>query len=126
MNTAEYVAKAKNYLGYNDSTHDQLLTMVTDDVVNGILGYCHIDTIPTQLDTYVPRMVYEMWIRNRFGSDSVANTVSSITQGSRSISYSDISTATTDIINDYAQRLRPYINRRGRVPSDFDEVINDA
>ena len=114
---AEALSTLKLLLGIKDSESDDLLSFLIDDTVNLILGYCRIDTLPRQLESLVPVIAAEMYKRKGYGSAELPEVVKSISEGERSVTYAD-NISETDLLMNYYKRLNPFINRRGKVPSD--------
>lgn len=105
----------------NDTDKDVLLSFLIDDTVNLILGYCRIDTLPRQLESLVPVIAAEMYRRKGYGSAAMPDVIKSISEGERSVTYAD-NISETDLLMNYYKRLNPFINRRGKVPSDVKSV----
>lgn len=107
----------KMILGIEDNSKDTLLSFVIEDCENLINSYCHTENVPTKLESIVPIMAADMYRRKGFGQADVPQSVKSITQGDRSISFENTSVGTDDFLKEYEARLKPF--RRGRVPSDI-------
>ena len=43
-------------LGIKDDEQDSLLSFLIEDTVNMIMAYCHIDVLPRQLESLVPKI----------------------------------------------------------------------
>lgn len=115
----EAVAKTKLLLGIQDESKDGILEFIYTDCVNLILGYCRIETLPEKLESLVPAMMAKSYRINGYGAET-HKVVASITQGSRSETYEASNANDTNLLNDYIARLKPFVNRRGRVPSDIE------
>ncbi|MBQ2663074.1 MAG: phage head-tail connector protein [Clostridia bacterium] len=118
---AEALSTLKLLLGIKDSESDDLLSFLIDDTVNLILGYCRIDTLPRQLESLLPVIAAEMYRRKGYGSAAMPDVIKSISEGERSVTYAD-NISETDLLTGYYKRLGPYVNRKGRVPSDVKSV----
>ena len=46
-------------LGIKDDEQDSLLSFLIEDTVNMIMAYCHIDVLPRQLESLVPKIAAE-------------------------------------------------------------------
>ena len=79
------------------------------------MAYCRLEYLPEVLQSYIPRMVYELWTKNGFGQPHRAKEIKSMSQGQRSISYGEYDTS--DMLTDFEKRLKPFIDRRARTPS---------
>lgn len=107
-------------LGIEDNSQDSLLSFLIDDIVSMILSYCRIEVLPTQLIGLVPQIVMSQYRNRGYGGEETPMEVKSISQGDRSISF-ESKKASNDILNNYKSRLNPFINRKGRVPSELDD-----
>lgn len=116
---AEALETLKLLLGIKDNNtdNDVLLSFLIDDTVNLILGYCRIDKLPRQLESLVPVIAAEMYRRKGYGNAETPEVVKSISEGERSVTYAD-NISEEDLLMGYYKRLNPFVNRKGRVPSD--------
>ena len=112
------IDKVKLLLGISDDTQDNIISFLIESVIDGIKSYCRIDEVPERLNTTVIRMTADLYRREGYGSVDKPQTVQSETQGSRSVTYAANPSNAEDLITDYEKLLKPYINRRGRVPSE--------
>lgn len=48
-------------LGIKDDEQDSLLSFLIEDTVNMIMAYCHIDVLPRQLESLVPKIAADMY-----------------------------------------------------------------
>lgn len=119
---AQALTTAKMLLGIKDSESDVLLSFLIDDAINLVLGYCRINTLPRQLESIVPSLAAEMYRRKGYGSVEMPETVKAISEGERSVTYAD-NISEEDLLTSYYERLNPFVNRKGRVPSDNDESV---
>lgn len=109
----------KLLLGINDKKSDLMLRLLIDDTEEAVKAYCRIETVPEQLYGLIARMTAEQYQNGSFGTTKQAKTITSKTQGSKSESYGD---AVKNLITDYADRLRPFVNKRGYIPSEVKRV----
>ncbi len=116
---AEVLSTLKMLLGIKDSEQDSLLSFLVDDAKNLILGHCRIDFIPRQLESVVPKIAADMYRAKGYGSAEAPQTVKSVTQDKRTVSFSETDTSADNFLKAYIQRLKPFVRKRGRVPSDI-------
>lgn len=107
----------KLLLGIKDNEQDSLLSFLIDDVTNLIMGYCRIEIIPRQLESLIPTIAADAYRAKGYGSAAAPEVIKSISEGNRSVSYAETNPS-NDFFKNYHDRLKPFINRRGRVPSD--------
>lgn len=108
-------------LGINESEQDSLLSFLIDDTVSLVLGYCHIEILPRQLESLVPVIAADMYRRKGYGQENAPEVVTSISEGERSVSYAETN-PDNDFLSNYYDRLKPFICRKGRVPSDIKSI----
>ena len=107
-------------LGIKDNEQDSLLSFLIDDTVNLILGYCRISILPRQLESIVPVIAADMYRRKGYGKSEAPQVIKSVTQDKRSVSFKDSADTDTDeFLKEYEARLKPFRNRRGRIPSEL-------
>ena len=95
-------------LGIKDDEQDNLLSFLIDDTVNMIMAYCHIDVLPRQLESLVPKIAADMYRAKGYGDSKSPEVVKSISEGDND-----------KIFSNYYKRLDPFRKRKGRVPSDI-------
>lgn len=83
-----------------------------------ILGYCRIDTLPKQLESFVPMIAADVYRAKGYGKADAPQIVAAVTEDKRSVSFRDTNINAADILANYESRLNPFRNRRGKVPSD--------
>ena len=110
--------RLKLLLGIKDSDSDELLSFLIEDTVNMILGYCRIDILPRQLESLVPTIAADMYRRKGYGQTEAPQTIKSVTEDKRSVSFENNLTDTDEFLKEYETRLKPFVCRKGRVPSD--------
>ena len=54
-------------LGIKDDEQDSLLSFLIEDTVNMIMAYCHIDVLPRQLESLVPKIAADMYRAKGYG-----------------------------------------------------------
>ena len=113
--------KLKMLLGIKDESKDELLSFLIDDVVNLIMGYCRICFLPRPLESLVPVVVADMYRAKGYGNESAPEIVKSVSEGQRSVSF-DSKTPDSDFLTNYYDRLKPFVNHRGKVPSDVGKI----
>lgn len=109
----------KMLLGIKDNEQDGLLSFLLADTENLIKSYCRIEFIPTKLESVIPVIAADMYRLKGYGAQNAPTQLTSETEGSRSRSYANISVDTTTVLLGYEKRLEPFINRKGRVPSEL-------
>ncbi len=57
-----------------------------------------------------------------YGSEAAPKIEKSVTEGNRSVSFDSSGLSELEILDKFHSRLKPYINRRGKVPSDVGKV----
>lgn len=108
---AEILESAKLLMGIETSEHDAALGILIEDTVNEVLSYCRIEVLPRQLVSLIP-VIAEKKYR------AVINTgVKSLTEGDRRVEYAD---SDYDYLSAYASRLKPFVSRSVKVPSELD------
>ena len=112
----EALSTVKMLLGIEDNEQDSLLSFLIDDCVNLILGYCRTESVPSKLESLIPIMVADLY-RIKI-KDNSEKEVHSISEGERSIIFEN-SYNTDDFLREYEARLKPFVNRSGRVPSEI-------
>ena len=118
---AESLVKTKMLLGLEDNSRDPLLEYLIEDNIDLVLSYCRINCFPEPLKSLLPIMTVDRWRMGTFGKEESDKELKSISQGSKSESYGNkIEMFGSHFLNNYKLRLAPFINRKGRVPSDFD------
>ena len=117
---SEALDRLKMLLGIKDNEQDSLLSFLIDDTVNLILGYCRISILPRQLESIVPVIAADMYRRKGYGKSEAPQVIKSVTQDKRSVSFKDSADTDTDeFLKEYEARLKPFRNRRGRIPSEL-------
>ena len=125
MDCAEILSKVKLLLGISDDSKDEVLSYLIEDNINLVLSCCRICELPEALDSLIPVMTADRYRMMNYGSEDGDKVLKSVTQGSKSESYgSSADMFDSHFLNNYRLRLAPFINRKGRVPSDFDRPRN--
>ena len=94
-----------------------MLSFLIEDTVNMIMAYCHIDVLPRQLESLVPKIAADMYRAKGYGDSKSPEVVKSRSEGERSVTYAE--TDNDKIFSNYYKRLDPFRKRKGRVPSDI-------
>ena len=113
----EAVKTVKALLGIAGDEEDTLLALLVDESVGYTLGYCRRETIPESLKSVIPMMAADLYRTKMYGTKE-AKAVKSVTQGERSVTYEVNSTS--NVFSAYHSRLKPYIRRCARLPSEVD------
>ncbi len=113
----EALERLRMLLGIEDNERDGLLFFLIDDTVDMILGYCRIEILPRQLESLVPVIAADSYRAKGYGQTDAPEVVKSISEGERSISYAETN-PDGDFLFSYYDRLKPFICRKGRVPSE--------
>lgn len=116
--TAEVLRNVKMLLGIADNASDGILELLIDDTITAALAYCRIEVLPYQLIGLVAQMTVKSYRANGYGTAEAPAEIKSISEGDRSISFEEKNGA-NGILNDYEARLKPFVNVKGRVPSDI-------
>lgn len=114
----EALERLKMLLGIKDNEQDGLLSFLIGDTVDMILGYCRIEILPRQLESLVPTIAADAYRAKSYGREAAPEVIKSISEGERSVSYAETN-PDGDFLSSYYDRLKPFINRRGRVPSEL-------
>lgn len=113
----EILSAAKAFLEINSDESDELLMILIDEAINAVLSYCRLEVLPRQLVSFIPVIA-----ARQFRSDKNVG-VKSVAEGERRVEYCD---EDYDFLSEYATRLRPFISRQIKLPSDLDmEEGND-
>lgn len=119
MDKEQLKEQAKLLLGIDGD--DDILSLLIDDTINLVLGYCRIEELPTRLESLIPVMTADRYRMSDYGKVKPDKVLVSNSQGSRSESYANPNIFDDSFLKDYESRLKPFICKRGYVPSDFDE-----
>ena len=105
----EILDAVKLLLGIKDNDKDGVLMLLIEDTVNSVLTYCRIDVLPRQIVSFIPTLTVKRYTANQNGG----------VKSERKVEYSDDN---YDYLKEYAIRLKPFVSRKVKVPS---EVIAD-
>lgn len=122
MDTERLKEQTKLLLGIEGD--DKILTFLIEDTTNLVLGYCKIKEIPTQLESLIPVITADRYRISDYGKAQPDKILTSVSQGSRSESYASPDIYDNSFLKNYEARLKPFICKRGYVPSDFDTPDN--
>lgn len=118
MEQEKAIIQIKTLLGIKDDSKDNILQFILEDCINMALSYCHIKEVPPMMESVIIRMAVRLYRDNGYGSEDTPVTVSSVSQGSKSESYAAPNSGSDTFINSFKSRLAPFVDRRGRVPSE--------
>lgn len=105
------LGKLKGLLGISedDKTQDPALQFVIEDVTETIQNYCNVDELPSGLKNTAYRMALDLYRYDRQGESTVPVTVTSVSDGDTSTSFSSASDALEGgILKDYKGQLNRY------------------
>ncbi|MBQ8301499.1 MAG: phage head-tail connector protein [Clostridia bacterium] len=112
----QILAATKLIAGITNDNDDELLLLLIDDAINAVLSYCRIEFLPRQLESFIPTIV----ARQFDGRAHIG--VKSVTEGERRVEYRD---GEYDFLSEYSVRLKPFINRSVKLPSDLESEENE-
>mgnify|MGYP004597308301 FL=1 len=119
MFPSEILDGTKLLLGINTEDKDEILSFIIDDTVSCVKAYCRIDGLPCALYGLCAQLAAKSYRESGYGSEEIPKEVQSVSEGDRSVTFKAVSD-TTGIVANFKGRLRPFINRKGRTPSDLD------
>lgn len=90
------LTQIKLLLGISDNSKDELLQLLIKIAVDNVKSYCHIDSIPDDLNSCICKMVVVDY--NKIGSEGLAS------ENYSGAAFSYLPSYSTDIIN----QLKPY------------------
>ncbi|MCI8404795.1 MAG: hypothetical protein HFE49_07835 [Clostridia bacterium] len=106
----EMLTAAKMLLGIEDEKNDELLLFLIDDTESAVKAYCRLDVLPRQLVSLIPTLTANRYRLN------MHEDIKSVTEGERRVEYSD---RNYDWLSGYAARLKPFVSRNVKLPSDL-------
>lgn len=109
----------KLLLGITDNKQDALLNLVLEEARDYILVYCRRATLPPRLEGLIPRMAAALYRFNGYGQTDIPQTVKSVSQGNRSVSYEVQSSA--EVFEQFHKQLNPF--RRALTPSGVTQYM---
>ena len=113
----------KMLLKKENDDEDILLKFLIDDAENMILGHCRIEKMPWKLKTLIPKLARDIYYLKGYDKAEMPKLVQSVSQGNRSVSYDNQNLSEKDLLKNYYDRLKPFVNRKGKVPSDVARSI---
>lgn len=113
---SEILPDVKMLLGIGDETSDSLLIFLIRTVADDALAYCRLAFVPRQLYGVIARIAADIWRGENYGGSDYGE-IKAVTEGDRRIEF-DLSAS--GALSDYRERLKPYRNRAGRLPSELD------
>ena len=117
MERERILSDTKLLLGLDTDEKDALVRLITDDMINAVLSYCRIEFLPRQLYGLVAAMSAKLCRAEVFDECEIV----SVEEGERKVVFA--SSSPEDVITVFAERLKPFVNRRGRLVS---EVGNES
>lgn len=119
INTEKIFGDTLILMGIKTPTEQQrnIIMMIIDDVAEAIRAYCRITLVPSQLHSLVVQLVVRQYRTCGYGCEELPMDIKSIAEGEQSVAYAERSVS--EMLGDYRTRLKPYVNKRGRVPSDI-------
>lgn len=104
--------KLKRLLGLSpvDTTKDDILQFIIDDINETILNYCNLTEMPIGLVNTSYRMAIDLYRNENLGDESIPlGSVSSISEGDTSISYrSNIAEFKDTLLKNYKTQLNKH------------------
>ena len=122
MTADERLDTAKMLLGLTGTDKDAVLKYLLDDAESMILSYCRIEFLPRPLESVIPSIAADMYRASGYGTEDAPKDIQTLSEGSRSVSYKSNRPNRETILKNYYQRIKPFKNRKGRVPSECDCV----
>ena len=107
----EILSNAKMLANVTDENADDKLTFYINDIIEAVIAYCRIEFLPKQLYGLVAQIAAKMY------EDDGSN-VKSLAEGERRVEFE---LSAPSVISGYYDRLKPFVNRAGRVPSEVAE-----
>ena len=113
----EILADVKMLSGLTGEEHDEILLFLIEDAVNSALAYCRLEFLPRQLFGLIAQMVVKLWRNGDYGNSDADFAVKAIAEGDRRIEFD---TSADSVLGEYRDRLKPYVNKVARLPSELD------
>lgn len=104
--TDEVMARAIVLAGLEEE--NETLCLCVEEAINYVLLFCHIDMLTEELYAITAHIAVSMYSQAKNGN------VASIKEGDRQIDYF----MSTECDEMYKNRLKPFINNRGKIPSE--------
>lgn len=109
MANTDEVAKVKLIMGIQGDDKDTLVSFALDNAKELILNYCHLDMIPTGLETTHLRMAIDIYREEGLGTEDSPNTVTGISIGDTKTTFGTLDEHyTTSLLKDYRKSLNAY------------------
>lgn len=105
----EILNELKLILGVKEDSDDELFKLYIKDISSAIINRCRISVLPKALYTLVAQICARVYRNNKNEG------VRAITEGDRRIEFSQNSES---VINEYKDRLKPFTNIMGVLPSE--------
>lgn len=97
----DMLIKIRLLLGITNTDNDLILEWMLKDAIQAVLDYCHLKSLPKELETFVIGLVIRYFNAQNDGS------IASIKRGDTTISYTDPITI-SDFTNKDKTRLNAY------------------
>lgn len=107
----EILDNTKMLLEISDEKCDGLLAFLIKDIIEAVKSYCRLPILPNQLSGLIARMAADAY--GKYEDGNAANGIKSITEGQRRVEFTEKG------FDEYTQRLKPYINKAARLPSEM-------
>lgn len=99
----------KQLLGIQGNEKDVLIQFTLDDVEEIIKNHCHVKELPNGLERTAYRMAIDLYQYGNAGGEEAPLTVSSVSVGGTSTSFSNATDAIKDtLLADYKDQLNRY------------------
>lgn len=101
---------------------DALLTFLISDTIGAVMKYCRIEVLPRQLYGLIAQIAAELYRSRGYGDGADAPAVKSVTEGERRVEFEDSSA----VFASFVSRLKPFINKSARLPSETEASGDDS
>lgn len=104
------ITRLKALLGIEDTSKDDILEFVVENVEETIKNYCNLDKVPIELNSIVIRMAIDLYRNENLGNEeSSLGSISSISEGDTTVSYrSSASEFKDSLLKNYEKQLKRY------------------
>lgn len=109
-NFDELLRMAKIMACVEDDSHDELFELYINEAVDYIKAFCHLDVLPYALRIVAASATASRWYKIERAL------IKAVKEGDREIEFVSMD----ELMKAYAERLAPYVNKRGFTPSDMD------
>ncbi|WP_182185556.1 phage head-tail connector protein [Pectinatus frisingensis] len=107
--------KLKSLLGIElaDTSRDNILEFIIDDVIENVINYCNIEELPSGLEHTAYRMAIDLYRNENVGNEESAAAVSSIEEGDTTVQFRK--SVDEDFKNTLLKNYIPQLNRYRRI-----------